>query len=86
MRPLVPLLFVALLAGCSLPYEGTSFKADPKLESALRGDGKEEKGEKEVATGMVMYGADADDKIPPREESPMDRTGIVFPPTAQRGD
>ena len=89
MRPLVLAAFVALLAGCSLPYEGTSFKADPKLEAALRGHGKEEshaEGEKQVATGMRMYQADTDDKIPPREESPLDQTGVAFPPTAQPGE
>ena len=88
MRLLVLAGILSLLAGCSLPYEGTSFKANPELEAALRGHGKEEshaEGEKQVATGMRMYQADTDDKTTPRENGSMDQTGVVFPPTAQPG-
>ena len=111
MRPLVLAAFLAALAGCSLPYEGTSFKADPKLESALRGHGKEEghegaehktegkheatadgEGEHKADQAMRSSGDDFPD-VPSNhwagvasEKSPMDRTRIVFPPTAQPGE
>ena len=104
MRPLVLAASVALLAGCSLPYEGTSFKANPELEASLRGRAKKEEGhegaehkaedkhetnadgegERKIGIANRMYTGDMDSEA--HEKSPMDQTGVAFPPTAQPGE
>ena len=104
MRPLVLAVSVALLAGCSLPYEGTSFKGNPELEASLRGRAKKEEGhkgaehkaeeghgttadgegERKIGIANRMYTGDIN--FDAREKSPMDQTGVVFPPTAQPGE
>ena len=94
MRLLVLAGILSLLAGCSLPYEGTSFKANPELEAALRGHGKEEshaEGEKtETQTESIgsspVFNDSMTDLPVTAEKSPLDQTGAVFPPTAQPGE
>lgn len=92
MRPLVLAAILAALAGCSLPYVGTSFKALPKPEHRAEGERRETndheataEGEKQVHTGAIMYNGDADDVFPPAPKGPLDRTGAAFPSTAQPG-
>ena len=88
MRPLAYAALSLALAGCSLPYVATSFKAQPELEAALRGRGKKEEGgegEKQVEVDPFMHRPDTDGV--PSAGVPADgsigRTGLVFPPTAQ---
>lgn len=99
MRSLAYAALLVALTGCSLPYQGTSFAAQPGLEAELHGKGGNEgaeggkndqtvepKAEIRAENGAtLMYGADKDDVIT-RDMLPgvgMDRTGVVFPTTAQ---
>jgi len=72
MRPLVLAGILAALAGCSLPYEGTSFKAVPKFESS-----------KESAEHGHEGGAHEEAAVAPSADAPKLSTSSAFPTTAQ---
>ncbi len=88
MRPLAYAAFLLSLAGCSMPYEGTSFKAMPKAEAT-------NEGEKQASNDEARFNPVGGDQMRGRTErrngtdtearSAIDRTAAVFPTTAQPG-
>ena len=95
MRPLVLAAALTALAGCSIPYQGTSFAALPKPERMAEGQERKtndekpaggERGAAEVGIGSEANVASAEGEGAPTNAG-MDegstRTGAVFPMTAQ---
>ncbi len=86
MRALVLAGIVALLAGCSLPYTDTSFKATVKPEHMAEGEHHElnDRGPAETAPDATAANSTALDGGGSDSTAPStSRVGSVFPTTAQ---
>ena len=82
MRPLLLLGILAALSGCSLPYDGTSFKATEKPKHVTEGEGREvmEHEGEPVAPIEIVGTEDVNGSTTPSDA--IGRTPSVFPSTA----